>query len=340
MRFVAALGACVLLLASLSAESRLSAADAVVVDVQKIWDQAAHNAFTDLIRFQGKWYCVFREGQSHVSPDGALRVLQSEDAKTWTSAALITSGDGDLRDAKITVTPQGQLMLSGASALHPPSDVRHQSLVWFSDDGENWSESVKIGEPDFWIWRITWHEGTAYGVGYATSGPKIARLYKSEDGRKFEVLVENLHDVGYPNESSILFLEDDTALCLLRRDLEPNEALLGRSQPPYTEWTWDGLGIRVGGPHLLQLPDGRIVAAGRDYVGGATTRLWWLDLGEPASQQPQPSLEEIVKLPSGGDTSYPGLVWYEGRLWVSYYSSHEGKTNIYLAEVQLPQSGQ
>jgi len=38
-----------------------------------------------------------------------------------------------------------------------------------------------------------------------------------------------------------------------------------------------------------------------------------------------------VTLPSGGDTSYPGLLWHEERLWVSYYSSHEGKTSIYLA---------
>jgi len=27
---------------------------------------------------------------------------------------------------------------------------------------------------------------------------------------------------------------------------------------------------------------------------------------------------------------------HEGLLWVSYYSSHEGKTSIYLAKVRLP----
>ena len=305
-----------------------SLAGAAELEVEKIWDQGNHNAFTDLTRFKDRWYCVFREGKGHVSPDGALRVLQSDDAKTWRSAALITSDSGDLRDAKITVTPQGKLMLAGASALHPPSDIRHQSLVWFSDDGENWSEPIEIGEPNFWIWRITWHKNVAYGIGYATAGPKIARLYKSQDGKKFEVLVENLFDEGYPNESSIVFLEDDTAVCLLRRD--PGEAMLGKASPPYTDWTWQGLGKRVGGPHLLQLPDGRLLAAGRDYIGGATTRLWWLDAKKP-------ELTEIERFPSGGDTSYPGLVWHQDRLWVSYYSSHEGKTNIYFAEVQLPE---
>lgn len=321
---------CGLLFTLVITASPLRAEEAEIVEVQKIWDKAPHNAFTDLIRFNDRWFCVFREGQKHVSPDGALRVLESKDGKIWTSAALITSETGDLRDAKITVTPKGQLMLSGASALHQPSDVRHQSLVWFSDDGRTWSEPVPIGDPNFWIWRITWHQGTAYGIGYATTNPKRVRLYKSQDGRKFDVLVENLFDAGYPNETSIIFRKDNTALCLLRRDGKPNEALLGQADPPYTKWTWDGLGKRIGGPHMLQIPEGRIVAAGRDYTGGATTRLWWLDLQQPAVQ-------EIAKLPSGGDTSYPGLVWHEGHLWVSYYSSHEGKTSIYLAKIRLPQ---
>ena len=48
------------------------------------------------------------------------------------------------------------------------------------------------------------------------------------------------------------------------------------------------------------------------------------------------SLTPILELPSGGDCSYPGLVWHEGHLWVSYYSSHEGKASIYIAKVRLP----
>ena len=39
---------------------------AALVEVRKIWDAAPHNAFTDLIRFKGQWFCVFREGQGHV----------------------------------------------------------------------------------------------------------------------------------------------------------------------------------------------------------------------------------------------------------------------------------
>src|SRR5438128_2008850 len=107
---------------------------AKIVDARKIWDKAPHNAFTDLIRYKDRWYCVFREGKAHVSPDGALRVLTSKEGDKWESAALITSPNSDLRDAKITITPSNQMMLSGAGALHDTSVHTHQSLSWFSDD--------------------------------------------------------------------------------------------------------------------------------------------------------------------------------------------------------------
>ena len=105
--------------------------------------------------------------------------------------------------------------------------------------------------------------------------------------------------------------------------------MLGVAKPPYKDWSWKDTKVQIGGPQLIQLADGRVVVAGRDYPGGAKTQLWWLDLesGE---------LTKIVSVPSGGDTSYPGLVEKDGLLWMSYYSSHEGKTSIYLAKIELP----
>lgn len=312
--------------------SGLSAAEkpeCEVLDVRKIWDRAPHNAFTDLIRFQGDWYCVFREGKGHVSPDGSLRVIRSRDGQSWESAALISSATADLRDAKITVAPDGRLMLSGAGALHDRREHSHQSLVWFSSDGTHWSEPHEVGDKDFWLWRVTWHEGRAYGIGYGCSKQKgSVRLYTSTNGEKFDTLVENLFDEGYPNETSLVFTDDDTCYCLLRRDGRPNTGLLGTARPPYTTWMWKDLGTRIGGPHMIRLPDGRFVAAVRLYDGGARTSLCWVD-------PQQGTLREFQKLPSGGDTSYAGLVWHDERLWVSYYSSHEGKTSIYLAQVRF-----
>lgn len=303
---------------------------ATLVEQYKIWDKAPHNAFTNLVRFKDEWFCVFREGQGHVSPDGALRIIVSQDGKEWESAALITSDTADLRDAQITVTPEGKLMLSGAAALHDDPDVKHQTMAYFSEDGRNWSEGVPIGDPNFWLWRVTWHKGACYGIGYATKyeGERSIRLYKSTDGRNFEALVPTLRSGEYSNESSIVFLEDDTALCLLRRDGDPHKrtGLLGTAKPPYNEWTWQDLGARIGGPCMIQIPDGRFVAAVRLYDERVRTGICMID-------PEYGTLTEVLTLPSGGDTSYPGLVWHDGLLWVSYYSSHEGKTSIYLAKV-------
>lgn len=305
-----------------------TAADPELVSVRKIWDQAPHNAFTDLVRHQDRWWCVFREGKGHVSPDGALRVLTSVDGDEWTSAARITSKDSDLRDAKINVTPDGQLMLSGAGALHDKSKMTHQSMSWFSSDGRSWSEPFAVGDPNLWLWRTTWHKGVAYGIGYGCGEDKLIRLYSSATGKKFETLVERLYDTGYPNETSLLFV-GDACYCLLRRDGKPNTGLLGVAAAPYTKWDWKDLGTRIGGPHMIRLPDGRVLAAVRLYDGKVRTSLCWLDLASA-------KLTECLKLPSGGDTSYAGLAWHDGLLWVSYYSSHEGKTSIYLAQVRIP----
>src|SRR5687768_16008198 len=85
------------------------AAEPKLVEVTRIWDKAPHNAFTDLVRFKERWCCAFREGKAHVSADGALRVLVSDDGKTWASAALITDEKADLRDAKLSITPDNRL---------------------------------------------------------------------------------------------------------------------------------------------------------------------------------------------------------------------------------------
>ena len=78
------------------------------------------------------------------------------------------------------------------------------------------------------------------------------------------------------------------------------------------------------------MPEGRLLAAVRVRSGSGDERktvLGWID--------PEKSVfEECLVLPSGGDTSYAGMVLHNGILNLSYYSSHEGKTAIYFAQVE------
>ena len=79
---------------------------------------------------------------------------------------------------------------------------------------------------------------------------------------------------------------------------------------------------------MTRLPDGRLVAGVRLYDGKVRTALLSIDAASG-------SAKELLSFPSNGDSSYPGLVWHNDELWVSYYSSHEGRTSIYLARVRL-----
>lgn len=304
--------------------------EAKIVESRKIWDRAPHNAFTDLIRFRDAWYCAFREGSSHVSNDGKVRILRSRDGETWESAGLLELAGYDSRDASLTQTPDGRLMvLGGATALGPPRG-KTGSFVSFSDDGRAWTPPRLAVNPGRWLWKATWHDGKVYGVAYGTGGARQpSSLLVSDDGVKFRDLAPKLLDSdGWPTEATLRFDDAGTAWCLHRRDDSPNTAMLGHAAPPYAEWHWQDLGTYLGGPNFIRTPSGEWIAAGRLLDGAARTSVLWLDLEHGA-------MTELVKLPSGGDTSYPGLAWHDGRLWVSYYSSHEGRTNVYLVKVEI-----
>lgn len=309
-----------------------------LLEVNRIWDKAPHNAFTDLLRWHDAFYCAFREGRGHVSTDGRIRILESKDADTWTSTALISLEGYDLRDAHLSVTPDGRLMLLGGAA---PREKDNQSaptgtFVSFSADGSQWTEPQIAVKPGRWLWCVTWNKGKAYGVSY-TAGKDNGRyldLLVSDDGIHYTPHVPRLFDKGYPTEVTLRFDSDGTCYALVRRDRhgdDPSSAVLGVSRPEYKQWQWKDLGADFngfGGPNLIKIPGGHWLASGRMHDGGAHTAITYLDVENG-------TMTKLAKLPSGGDTSYPGMIWHNGMLYVSYYSSHEGKTSIYLAKVKI-----
>jgi hypothetical protein len=305
--------------------------DLTLIENQVIWDHASSNAFTDLISFQNQYFCAFREGTSHASEEGSIRIMASPDCRTWTSVAQINSTNNlDLRDPKFSITPAGQLMLTSAERNTTPRN--YQSMVWFSNDGTQWGGGQNIGDPNKWLWRTTWHDGVCYSVGYDTNHTQSPTLYASTNGLEWTPTVPALvPPTNNPGETSLVFGDDGTAYALLRRDAGDYSALLGTATAAgnYTDWTWQNLGVRIGGPDMLMLPDGRLIAGVRLLDGVTRTSLCLVD---PANG----TLTEALTLPSGGDTGYPGMVLDGDRLWVSYYSTpSDGKSRIYLAEVKI-----
>jgi hypothetical protein len=114
-------------------------------------------------------------------------------------------------------------------------------------------------------------------------------------------------------------------IALARGEPKSQRAWIGTSQPPYAHWTWNEATHPAQGAGVVVLPNGRMFYGARDYPDGARTVF-----GSLTSTNVQP----LLTLPSRGDSSYPGLVWHEGVVWMSYYSSHEGRTSIYLARIR------
>lgn len=315
----------------LSAQAASPKAELVSVDM--IWDEAPHCAFTDLIRWRDKWICGFREGQDHVGSHGTIRLLQSADGTTWTSLAKLEHETYDLRDANLSVTPDDRLMVVAGSQVDQGNGRRSGSLAYFSPNGVAWSEPATISELGRWLWGVTWHDGIAWGVAYkAPDGGAASTLLKSADGVHFNTVAAEFETSSpWPTEARVHFGADDQAVCLHRCDAKRNFASVGVASAPYTDWTWHELDRFIGGPNLLQLPGGTWIAAGRITNPEPVTALLHLD---PEAGTATP----ILTLPSGGDTSYPGLAWHDGMLWMSYYSSHEDSTKVYLAKIKIDEA--
>jgi hypothetical protein len=309
-----------------------------LIATRRIWAGAPHNAFTGLTRHGGHWFCVFRESTGHIpGTDGAIRVLTSGDGRTWSSAAVVAEAGVDLRDPKIDVTPDGRLMIlmggsvwAGKNGQPDRAFVRARSKVAFSTDGREWSVPRPVSVEGQWLWRVTWHKDTGFGFAYKLdakeSGSEFT-LWKTTDGAAYERIADPKPPPEVrPDETTVRFLPDGTMVALMRNEGKGSHAFLGTSRPPFTEWRWSDAGHAAQGPDFLVLADGRMIYAGRDYPSGARTVV-----GVMTTERVTP----VLTLPSGGDTSYPGLVWHDGRLWVSYYASHESRTSIYLAEIRV-----
>jgi hypothetical protein len=323
-----------------------------VVEVKKIWDAAPHNAFTSLTKYKDEWFVTFRESTAHVpGTDGAVRVLVSKDGSAWESAALLTEPGVDLRDPKFCTAPDGRLMLTIGGSIYDgtsaPGAKRKRTAARtrtaFSADGRTWTAPLPACDDGQWLWRSTLHDKTLYGVAYTVADKEKFQLslWSSPDGAKFTRVTELAPGRNVlPNETTLRFTDDGTMLALVRdeNNAKRGNAMFGTSKPPYKQWSWTDTGHIIQGPDFIRLPDrkfdggqldGRMFYGGRDYADGKPN----MTVGIlTATGQAMP----MLVLPSGGDCSYPGLAEGPGgQIWVSYYSSHEGKSAIYFAKLKV-----
>lgn len=318
-------------------QAQQTAAQKYLISIERIWDRAQHNAFTDLVDFNGKLYCTFREGSAHVPSkegmNGTIRVIVSDDGQNWRSVALLAEATYDLRDPKLSVTPDGRLMVvAGGSYYEGETRLHTKMWVAFSDKlGKSFGRvqqmifDAKASAVAGWLWRVTWQRGIGYGVMYNSAPDRNdALLLSTRDGVHFQT-VTRFDLQGAPNETVLRFLPNGNMVAWVRRERESQNGFIGVSRAPYTEWQWKEQPRRIGGPEFTVLPSGQLIGAARLYLPEGKTRTAVVSLTTDGK------LEPLLMLPSAGDNSYAGMVLRGDKLLLSYYASHEGKTSIYLA---------
>lgn len=316
---------------------------------------APYMAFTDLcfvptIGPYGCLFAVWREGTSHVSRNGKIRVMACPDGVNWVSVALLSSpwsAYPDLRDPKIDIAEDGSLRifcggLSGTDHI--------QSAVFFSADGHTWDGGTQIGPLDRWLWRPKRIGSTTYAVGYATTPGQtdaqaaVENLYSSADGLNPWTLVaadfvpRQGNEVS--NEAALEFQANGDAVCVTRSENGAVWCHLLTASAPYTTWSNRITDVTtpfpflptIQSPVLLVLPDGRIVASGRFQINVRVA----IALVDPAGHVTP--LLNLTPNVAGNDAGYPGLAWVNDLLYVSGYSDHasHGTPSIYVWTIQLP----
>lgn len=304
--------------------------------LKTVHQNAKHNAFTDLCTFKNQLFCAFREATDHVSPDGKIKILtlSGEGDVLWQESIHVPNAD--LRDPKLCLTPQGELMLI-AYARFPDENNKtlwSRSLVWKSNTGKSWSQPQYFGPTYWWLWRLRWQANQAYGFAY-NRVEQALDIYKGVPGRSFHLLKKDAlglasHGLGYPNESDILFDENGEAFAIVRRDADTFTAQLGKAKAPYTQWHWQDLKTYIGSPVIQNNDETSFLVGGREWFG-AQPKTTLIKMAKSSGK----ILDRLI-LPSAGDNAYPGLAKLNNKTYLCYYSAHENqRCQIYLAQVDI-----
>ena len=118
----------------------------VNIRVDRIWSNGEYCSFASMVKFKGKFYVSFREADTHQilkeeNRCGKSRILVSDDGEQWRSVALLEKEGYDLRDPKLSVTPDGRLMvIMGGSVYKNLKLVNMYPQVAFSTDGEHFTD--------------------------------------------------------------------------------------------------------------------------------------------------------------------------------------------------------
>jgi hypothetical protein len=282
-----------------------------------------HNAFTAMVRWRDTYWLAYREADSHDYGEADIVVLRSSDAQDWTEAFRVNILPDD-RDPQFVATEKRLFLYD-----NPLQGGDLTAYVTYTDDGQTWSEPRPVYEPRFIMWKPIVHEGKFFAaVHRKTSDPQAreVHLITSDDGLDWRK-ISTVSSAKGESETTLYFNPDGRLTAFLRTKYSIPGHIF-ESTAPFTEWTQRPAGTHLSG-HSLH------VFRGVPYLFCRTMNDAGADQGTMIYTYENDQLKPYCRLPAGGDCSYPEAVELGDEMLVSYYSTHEGTANIYLARVPL-----
>jgi hypothetical protein len=293
--------------------------------VRKLVADGRHNAFTSLARWQNGFFLSYRSGLAHNSTNADCIVLQSPDGEHWQQTLRVDIAPDD-RGGHLLATPQRLFLY-----LNAMQGAALRSHVLYTDDGQQWTKPAPLLEPQWIFWQPLEHNGRFYANAHLKAEGKDAaqkrasKLITSADGLKWET-VATVRKGNYESETTFFFGPNDHLFAFLRQKYSGPGFIL-ESDPPYQQWTQRPAGVHFSGHCIRTLRGVNYLISRTSQPKKATgTMIYTFAEG---------NLTPYCELPAGGDCSYAAPVEAGDDMLVSYYSSHEGTTSIYLARVPL-----
>ncbi len=308
------------------ATNPVSAQTVEPTSVRKLFSDGKHNAFTALIHFKEFYYLAFRNAPSHGYGEADIVLLRSKDAETWTEMRRFNILPDD-RDPQFLVA--GDRLMMYVNSLKGADLTAYET---FTSDGESWSEPQAVYQPRFILWKPL-----KFGDRYLATSHKKAEGNEGGKGREVH-LIESPDAIDWKRVSAIragnwesettLFAGPGETLTGFLRTKYSVQGHITESSPPYQEWKQRPAGIHFSGHCVHTFRDVTYLFSRTmdDSARQTGTAIYIYADGKPTL---------YCTLPSGGDCSYPEVALIGDEMVISYYSSHEGAANIYLAHVPL-----
>lgn len=292
----------------------------------RVYSGSRYSTFTSMVHFGKKYYVAFRESDTEYCHHGAadmkekayIVICSSEDAVRWNKELTIVNEKYDLHDPQLVVAPQGDKVLCYQGITIPGDGMMRDpgtavSTLVLNESGileEVSTTAVDMGEKScYWLWGLTTHNDSYYGVGYFYYDQGKPTLFRSKDGIEYREVSEFAVE---GNEASPCFVGN--RLYVFFRSVQTMDCFVSYADAPYEDWKTRKYSFTMHAPKAVELW-GKIYVAMRYNMYSNAICCY-----DPATEEFR-HIHTTFTNSVSTDVGYPGLIIHDGAMHVSWYAA-------------------